>query len=449
MTLIIVLLCIILLVLLISWAKVNAFLAFLIVSILTGLLLGIPLRNIAQSVNKGIGDTLGSLVIIIVLGAMLGKLVAESGAAQRIATVMMNTFGVKYIQWALMVTGFVIGIPLFYNVGFVLMIPLIFSVVYKYKLPAVYIGLPMLASLSVTHGFLPPHPSPAALVAQFHANMGLTLVYGIVLAIPAIIIAGPVFSRFLKNIVSTPLQAFYAKTLPDESLPGVRNSFLTSLLPVIMLIVTTLALYSMDTPSVKTFFSDSTGGHLQNLLVFLGEPAVVMLIAVIVATYTLGLKMGKSMTAVMNIYSDAVKDVALILLIVGGAGVLKQVFVDSGVSKEIGEVLRGLDMNPLVLGWLIAAIIRVCLGSATVAGLTTAGIIAPTLAQSNVDPNLMVLSIGAGSLMFSHVNDAGFWLFKEYFNLSIKDTIRSWSVMESIVAVVGLAGVLLLNAVIS
>ncbi|HVV07512.1 MAG TPA: SLC13 family permease, partial [Puia sp.] len=210
MHILLVLIGILLLVVLITWGKVNAFLAFLIVSLTTGLLLGIPLSTITGSVYKGIGDTLGSLAIVIVLGAMLGKLVAESGAAQRIATVLMNLFGEKYIQWALMVTGFIIGIPLFYNVGFVLMVPLIFSVVYKYKLPAVYIGLPMLASLSVTHGFLPPHPAPASLVGQFQANMGKTLLYGITIAIPAVIIAGPWYSRWLKGIEAKPLEGLVA-----------------------------------------------------------------------------------------------------------------------------------------------------------------------------------------------------------------------------------------------
>src|SRR5882762_5770786 len=219
MHILIVLIGILLLIALITWGKLNAFLAFLIVSLTTGLLLGIPLRTITSSVYKGIGDTLGQLSIVIVLGAMLGKLVAESGAAQRIATVMMDLFGEKYIQWALMVTGFIIGIPLFYNVGFVLMVPLIFSVVYKYKLPAVYIGLPMLAALSVTHGFLPPHPSPTALVGMFHANMGTTLVYGLMLAIPAIILAGPVFAKTLKNIPSSPLDTFRAEDMPSDKLP--------------------------------------------------------------------------------------------------------------------------------------------------------------------------------------------------------------------------------------
>ncbi len=434
MTLTIILFCIVLLILLITWAKINAFLAFLIVSIFTGLALGIPIDKITHSVEKGIGDTLGSLVIIIVIGAMLGKLVADSGAAQKITAVLMKLFGQKNIQWALMLTGFVIGIPLFYNVGFVLMVPLIFSVVYQYKLPAVYIGLPMLAALSVTHGFLPPHPSPTALVGQFHANMGTTLLYGLMLAIPAIIIAGPVFSKTLKNIKSVPLQTFQPKQIAEVELPGTLNSFLTSLLPVILLALTTLL------PLLA-----SEEGALKKILSFIGDPIIVMLLSLTVATFTLGLRNGRKIKAVMDSYAEATKDVAMILLIVAGAGVLKQIFVDSGVSEEIALRVQDLHMHPLVLGWLIAAIIRVCLGSATVAGLTAAGIITPMMAQIHVHPSLMVLSVGAGSLLFSHVNDAGFWLFKEYFNLSIKDTIRSWSLMETIVSVVGLAGVLLLN----
>ncbi len=434
MTFIIVFCCILLLVLLISWAKVNAFLSFLIVAVITGLALGIPLDKISYSVQKGIGDTLGSLVVVIVMGAMLGKLVADSGAAQKITAVLMKLFGEKNLQWALMVTGFVVGIPLFYNVGFVLMVPIIFSAAYQYKLPAVYIGLPMLAALSVTHGFLPPHPSPSALVTQFHANMGLTLMYGFMVAIPAIIIAGPIFSKTLKNIKSVPLQIFQPKNIPATELPGTTNSFLSSLLPVVMLALTTvLPALIKGGPAVQKFFA------------FVGDPVIVMTIAVITATFTLGIGMGKSMKSIMDIYGDAVKDIAMILLIVAGAGVLKQVFTDSGVSQEIGRAVQNLHIQPLVLGWLIAAIIRVCLGSATVAGLTAAGIIAPMMAQGNVHPSLMVLSIGAGSLMFSHVNDGGFWMFKEYFNLSMKDTLRSWSVMESIVAVVGLCGVLIIN----
>lgn len=434
MTLLIVLLCILLLILLITWGKCNPFLAFLIISILAAWWLGIPLSKINQSVQKGLGDTLGSLTIIIMLGAMLGKLVVESGAAQRITAVLMNTFGQRYIQWALMITGFIAGIPLFYNVGFVLMVPLIFSVVYQYKLPAVYIGLPMLAALSVTHGFLPPHPSPTALAGQFNASLGLTLLYGLVIAIPAIIVAGPVFASTLKKIPSQPLQTFQPRPIPADQLPGTLNSFLTSLLPVILLALTTLLPYFTQTGDAGSQF-----------LAFVGEANIVMLIALLIATFSLGIAQGKSMKAIMDIFGEAVKEVSLIVLIVAGAGILKQVFVDSGVSNEIAGLLKGWDIHPLVLGWMIAAIIRVCIGSATVAGLTTAGIIAPVMPQLQVNPNLMVLSIGAGSLMLSHVNDSGFWMYKEYFNLSIKDTIRSWSVMETIVGIMGLLGVLTLD----
>jgi Gnt-I system high-affinity gluconate transporter len=408
-----------------------------VVSLIAGLLLGIPFDKIVGSVQKGLGDTLGSLVIIIALGAMLGKLVAESGAAQKIASVMMNAFGEKYIQWALVVTGFIIGIPLFYGVGFVLLVPLIFSVVYQYKLPAVYIGLPMLASLSVTFGFLPPHPAPTALVIQFHANLGLTLMYGLIIAIPAIVIAGPLFSRTLKNIHSVPLQTFQPPSLTPEELPGTASSFISALLPVILLIVATLVPYFVPGNTVS-----------KPIVSFFAEPAVVMLISLAVATYTLGLRQGKKMKAVMSIYADAVKDIAMILLIIGSAGTLKQVLTDSGVSDQIAAQLNGINIHPLVLAWLMAAIIRICVGSATIAGLTTAGIISPMIIQTHANPNLMVLSIGAGSLFCSHVNDSGFWLFKEYFNLSIKDTVRSWTAMESIIAVVGLGAVLLLNLIV-
>ena len=437
MSILIVLLCIALLVLLITYFKINAFLAFLVVSIIAGLSLGIPIDKITRSVQLGIGDMLGSIVVIIVSGAMLGKLVAESGAAQRIASGMMYLFGERYIQWALMFTGFIIGIPLFYNVGFVLVIPLIFTVAYRYNFPAVYIGLPMLAALSVTHGFLPPHPSPATLVKQFDAEMGETLFYGILIGLPTVIIAGPIFSRTLRGINPKVLKTFQASSLPEDQLPGLANSILSALLPVIILGITTVTL-----PRIQD------DGILKNIFTFISDPAMVMLLSLAIATFTLGINMRMQMKKVMDIYGDAVKDIAMLLLILAGAGALKQVLIDSGMSKVIADALDGLKVHPLILGWFIACVIRVCVGSATVAGITAANIIHPMIARYGVEPSLMVLSIGAGSLMFSHVNDAGFWLYKEYFNLSIQDTIRSWSLMETIVAVCGLIGVLILNVII-
>lgn len=434
MSILIVLLCIVLLVVLISYFKLNAFLAFLFVSILAGLLLGIEVTQISASVQKGVGDMLGSLAIVVIAGSMLGKLVADSGAAQQIASGLVKAFGDRNLQWALMTAGFIIGIPLFYNVGFILVFPLIASVVYRYKMPAVYIGLPMMAALSVTHGFLPPHPSPTALVAQFKADMGTTLLYGFAIAVPTVLVAGLLYSKTLKGIEAKLLKTFQTEGKPEDQLPGMANSLFSALLPVLLLALTTV---------VNPYLTEGT--PVKKVFLFLSDPAIVMLLSLGVATYSLGLRRNTPMKQIMNSYGEAVKDVSMIMLIMGGAGALKQILMDSGVSQDIATLLDGMNAHPLVLGWIIASIIRVCVGSATVAGLTAAGIMVPFIGRPGVDANLMVLAIGAGSLMFSHVNDAGFWLFKEYFNLSIKDTIRSWSVMETIVAVCGLAGVMLIN----
>mgnify|MGYP006142014527 FL=1 len=430
MTLLIVIASLGLLVLLITYWKVNSFISFLLVSIFAGVCFGLPLPDIAKSIQKGLGDTLGSLVVILVLGAMLGKLVAASGAAKQISGTLIDLFGLKNITWGLMLTGFVIGIPLFYNVGFVLMIPLIFSLVQQYKIPPLMAGVPMMASLSVAHGFLPPHPSPAALVAQFHANMGETLILGIMVAIPAIILAGPIFAKTLAHLPVKPLKSFAAAEVEETNLPSKTASFIAALFPVFLLVGTTIAEVQMPDSAVVKFIAD---------------PAMVMLVAILVATYVLGIRRGKKIEEVMNVYGEAVKDVAMILLIIAGAGTLKEILLISGVSQEIASYLGGLPIHPLVLGWMMAAIIRVCLGSATIAGLTAAGMIYPLVAAGGVNANLMVLSIGAGSLMFSHVNDTGFWLFKEYFNLTVKETLRSWSLMETIVSISGLAGVMILN----
>jgi Gnt-I system high-affinity gluconate transporter len=331
------------------------------------------------------------------------------------------------------VTGFIIGIPLFYNVGFVLVIPLIFSVAYQLKLPIVYTAVPMLSALSVTHGFLPPHPSPTALVAQFNANISSTLFYGILISIPTVIIAGPLFANTLKNIKATGIIEPQEFQVREGRTPGLFTCIFTSILPVLLLAITTIAL-----PYLQE-------GVFKDIVLFFSDSTMVMLISLITATFTLGLLQGRTIKKVMDIYADAVKDIAMMLLIISGAGALKQILIDSGVSNEIAVAAAGINIHPLILGWIIAASIRVCVGSSTVAGLTAAGIIAPLVIKTGVNANLMVLSVGAGSLLFSHVNDTGFWLFKEYLNLSIKDTIRSWSLMETIISVCGLLGVLVLQ----
>ncbi|MEM6800882.1 MAG: gluconate:H+ symporter [Bacteroidota bacterium] len=435
MPLVIVSLGILLLFALIAKFKLNAFISFILVCIFVGVFQGMELPKIIESIQTGMGNTLGFLVLILGLGAMLGKLVADSGAAQRITSKLVASFGLKYIQWAVVIAGFIVGIPMFYSVGFVILIPLVFTVAASTGLPLIYVGLPMLASLSVTHGFLPPHPAPTTIANMFEADIGKTLFYGIIIAIPTIIVAGPLFTRTIKHIKATPLKEFYNPiVLKEDAMPGMGVSIFSALLPVILIIFSTLFSF---------FFPGDS--FVKEIIVFIGNPVVAMLIAVLVAIYTLGISRGKKMQDLMDALSNSVSSITMVLLIIAGAGAFKQILVDSGVSTYIGELLNGSEISPLILAWLIAGIIRVCVGSATVAGLTAAGIVLPLIAGTGISPELMVLAIGSGSLMLSHVNDGGFWLFKEYFNLSVKETLRTWTLMETSVGIMGLIGVLVLN----
>ena len=435
MPLLIVLLGILLLFILIVVFKLHPFISFIIICFMVGIGGGLELQATVTSIQTGIGNTLGFLVMILGLGAMLGKLVADSGAAQRITTRLVEIFGIKNVQWAVVLAGFIVGIPMFYSVGFVILIPLVYTIAASTGLPLIYVGLPMIASLSVTHGFLPPHPAPTAIAQMFQADIGKTLLYGIIIAIPAIIIAGPLFTRTIKNIKGTPLKEFYNPViLKDEEMPSFGISIFTALLPVILIGFSTLVLSFLE--------GDST---FKNVLEFIGNPSVTMLVSVLVAIYTLGLAQGKKMTELMDSVSKGVSSITMVLLIIAGAGALKQILIDTGVGDYIADLMIDSSISPLLLGWLIATIIRVCVGSATVAGMTAAGIIFPVIENSSVSPELMVIAIGAGSLMLSHVNDGGFWLFKEYFNLSVKETLSTWTVMETTVGVMGLIGVLILN----
>jgi len=424
---------ILLLVFLISYFRMHTFLAFLLAAMAIGLALGMQPLPLMQAIQNGIGSTLGSIVGIIALGAMLGKLIGASGATQQISSKMIELVGTRHIRWAFMITGFIVGLPLFYSVGFMLIVPLAITVAHRYKLSAVYVSLPLLASLAVTQGYLPPHPAPLYLVKQLHADMGLTLFYGIIISIPAILISGALYGSTVKGYTTEPNLSFVAPQLPAEALPSVLISFLAVLLPIILIGVSTiLSPYLADGTLIKSFF------------LFIGDATVSLLIAVLFASLTLGTFKGKSNQQISQYFVDAVKDVAGLFLIFGGAGALKQVLSDGGVSQTIADYLQHSNLNPYVLGWSIAAVIRVCVGSSTVAGITTAGFIVPLLSDPDINPNLMVLSIGAGSMMFSHVNDTGFWLFREYFQLSMKDTIKTWSVMDTLVSVTGLLGVLVL-----
>jgi gluconate transporter len=435
MPLVIVVFGVLFLLLLMIGFKLNAFLALILASMAVGIAEGMTPAAVITSIQNGVGSTLGSLSLIIGFGAMLGNLVAESGAAQRITFSLIKSFGVARIHWAMVITGFVVGIPLFYNAGFVLLIPIVFTLAASTGLPLVYVGMPMAAALSVTHGFLPPHPGPTAIAVIFKADIGLTLVYGIILAIPTIILAGPVFASFLRGIQASPPEGLYkVRKFEDAELPGYGISLFTALVPILLMALASL---------INVFLPDTSA--LKPVITFAGDPVIALLVAVLVAIFTLGLSRGKTMPEVMQTISNAITGIAMILLIIGGGGALKQVLVDSGVGNYIAALGKESNFSPLVLAWGISALLRVCLGSATVAGLTAAGIVLPVMQSTGANPELMVLATGAGSLMLSHVNDPGFWMFKEYFGLTLPQTFSSWTLMETIVSVMGLLGVLLLD----
>jgi len=446
LTVLAVVLLIALLILLISWVRVPPFAAFIATALTAALWFGMPLNDIGRSLERGVGDMLGGLTAIICLGAMFGRIIADSGAARSIAKALIGAVGVRLILIALALTGLIVGIPLFFAVGFVVLVPLTFSLGTRTKLPAVQLGIPLLCGLSIAHGFLPPHPSPIALIKLFGADIGVTLIYGLIVGGVTLMIAGPLLALTLKGITPQPAgqgvaqsaPLFAESNLPEERLPGALNSWLTAVAPVTLIAAATAVAYAPHlSPGCKA------------TVAFLGQPAVALMVSVIYATFSLGVARGMSLKTLMQAYGVSLQDVSGILLTLAGAGALKQVFVDSGVNAQLAAWLQTVPLQPLILGWLIAMVIRIALGSATIAGLTAAGIMVPIVAASHVDPSLMVLSIGAGSLMCSHVNDAGFWLFKEYFNLSLRDTFRSWTAMESVAGGVGLLCVLALNLVLT
>ncbi|TAJ58249.1 MAG: gluconate transporter [Chitinophagaceae bacterium] len=415
--------------------KLSPFLSLLIVAIISGLLLGMEPAALLASIEKGVGSTLGGLALIVCLGAVLGKILEISGAAEQISGTLINGFGEKNIQWAVLLTGFLIGIPLYYNAGFVILVPLVFSIARRTGLPLLYIVMPMAASLSTTHCFLPPHPGPVVLVNAFHADMGKTLMYGLVIAIPAVIIAGPLLGRVLKNVKAGSYELF-GDTDPEaqKHLPSILSSFSIALMPVVLISLSVIAGLTLD----KTHL-------LRRFLSFTGDSTIALLLAVIAAVYFFGLRMKKSMSQVMQWSSDAISGIAVILLTITAGGVFKQVLIDSGTGNYISSFSSTLQMPPLLFAWILTALLRVTMGSATVAGLTAAGIVSPLVAGGNVSPELMVLAVGAGSVFGSHINDSGFWMYKEFFRLTLKQTFLSWTVMETLISLIGLLGILVLQ----
>jgi Gnt-I system high-affinity gluconate transporter len=402
-----------------------------------GLACGLDIHRISDAIQKGIGNIMGSLVIILGFGAMLGRLIADSGAAQQITQSLVRLSGIRHIQWAMALSGFLVGLPMFYSAGFMVLMPLVFAVGASTKLPLLYLGIPVLSALSVAHGFLPPHPAATAIAQQLHANIGKTLLYGIIVGAPTIILSGILFGKTLRRYKSVPNPSLLAVQLMEpQQLPGLRISLAASLMPLILLTAT--AIFGFI-PGATTF---------KKIIAFIGDPNIAMLISVLAGIYLLGIRRGRPMKALMKSLEDAFKGVAPVMLIIAGAGVFMQVMSEGGVNVYIAKSVAHTSVSPLILGWSIAALIRVCTGSSTVAGLTTVGILLPVLQQSVIQPELMVLAIGAGSMTFSHVNDGGFWLFKEYFNLTIRQTFATWTIMETMVSVAGLLMVLLLNQIV-
>ncbi|MCY7916783.1 gluconate permease GntP [Bacillus vallismortis] len=448
MPLIIVAFGILALLLLIMGLKLNTFISLLIVSFGVALALGMPFDQVVSSIEAGIGGTLGHIALIFGLGAMLGKLIADSGGAQRIAMTLVNKFGEKNIQWAVVIASFIIGIALFFEVGLVLLIPIVFAISRELKISILYLGIPMVAALSVTHGFLPPHPGPTAIAGEYGANIGEVLLYGFIVAVPTVLIAGPLFTKIAKKIVPASFakngniaSLGTQKTFKLEETPGFGISVFTAMLPIIIMSVATI----IDLLQETIGFADN--GVLA-FIRLIGNASTAMIISLLVAVYTMGIARNIPVKTVMDSCSAAISQIGMMLLIIGGGGAFKQVLINGGVGDYVADLFKGTALSPIVLAWLIAAILRISLGSATVAALSTTGLVIPLLGHSDVNLALVVLATGAGSVIASHVNDAGFWMFKEYFGLNMKETFATWTLLETIISVAGLGFILLLSLVV-
>lgn len=435
-----VVLAILLLLALITLLKIHPFVALLLTSFAVGVASGMPLLKVVGAIQEGFGNTLGFIGIVLGIGTMLGKLLEESGGAERIARTLIGALGPKRVHWAMYVVAFIVGIPVFFQVGFVLLIPLVFTITRELKIPPLRVGLPMLASLSVVHGILPPHPAALASVGIFKADIGKTILYGVLVGIPSSMLAGPFFATFLAprfhGFATAEMKDLGAASKPKD-LPGFGITLFTILLPVFLLLLATYA--DVYLPKDSTLYAQ---------LKFVGSPITSLVLALLVAYWTLGKARGMSFAQIAKYSDQSLLLIASILLILGAGGAFSKVLVESGTGAYVAEIAKSFHLNPIVFGWLVATLIRVATGSATVAMTTAAGIVAPLTAATGASPELMVLAVGGGALMLSHVNDAGFWLIKDYFNLSLRLTFLTWTVLETILGTAILIFTLLLQAVL-
>lgn len=435
---------IVLLIVLITRFKIHPFISLIIASLCLGLLGGLKPDEVVKNFEKGFGDVLSFVGIVIGLGTMLGGLLVGSGGADRLANALVSLGGNRWVPWTIFFAALLIGLPLFFEVGFVLLAPLAVTIALRMKAPITAIGLPMLAGLSVAHGLVPPHPAPTLAAATFHADIGKTILLGILVGIPVGLLSGPGFAvvatRFLRIGAHPALEAIEEtrQNKPTGNPPPLDSVLVAILLPPVL----------MMGRSVADGFIAS-GSPVRGPIDFLGDPIMALLLALLYALFALGLREGRTLGNVEGLLGRSLEPIAAVVLIVGAGGGFKQMLIAVKIGDLISQVATQAHLSPLFLAWLVAALVRVATGSATVATITGAGITAPLLATNpTVSPELMVLAIGAGSLILSHVNDAGFWLVKEYFGLSLGDTFKSWTVMETLLSIFGLFGVLALGNVV-
>ncbi|MCM3653325.1 gluconate:H+ symporter [Metabacillus litoralis] len=433
--LIITLLAIVIVVLGVSLFKWHAFISLTVASLFLALASGLSMDKIVSAYETGVGGVLGHLVGILALGTILGKLMADSGAGMQVADFFVRVFGEKRLPWAMLISGFIIGIPVFFEVGILILLPLVISIHKTTKQNILLIALPVIAGLSIVHGLVPPHPGAMAAISIYGANLGEVLLYALIISIPAAIIAGPVFAKWVhKRVIPEGEPNLIRVSTESDKLPGTGISFFVILLPVILMILSSIAPY-LSMPS-----------GLLKFLTLIGSPIIALLIACFAAFYFLGMRQGMDKNRIKELTEECILPVGSIVLIIGAGGGFKQILIDSGVGTTIGQMSENLSLSPLVLAFLIAGLIRIATGSATVALTTSAGIVSPIIENmSGVNLELLVIATGAGSLMFSHVNDAGFWMVKEYLGLSVKETFKTWTVLETMLSFIAFGGALLLN----
>ena len=433
---------IIALILLIARYRLNPFITLTLVSLGLGLMAGIPAKDVVFVYEAGVGKTLGHIALVVALGTMLGKMMAESGGAEQIARTMIRWFGEKNVHWAMVFIAFLVGFPIFFEVGFVLLIPIAFNVARRTGTSMLLVGLPMVAGLSVVHGLVPPHPAAMIAVGEYQANVGRTIFYALLVGIPTAIIAGPIFAKWIAPRIHlpahNPLEEQFIHADTERQLPGFGISLATILLPVFLMLLGGWA-----------NLIAASGTALNDFLLFIGNSVVALLIATLVSFYTLGIARGFNRDSILKFSHDCLAPTAGITLIVGAGGGLNRILVEAGIAKEIVTISSDMALTPLMMGWLVAALMRIATGSATVAMSTAAGIVAPiALAAGYPHPELLVIATGAGSLILSHVNDGGFWLIKEYFNMTVTQTFKTWTVLETIISIVALGFVSLIAAFI-